>query len=44
MAKIQINRKDLLTLLQNLIQIDSVNPSLSGRGTGEAVIAQYIGA
>jgi len=44
MAKIQINRKGLLTLTQNLIQIDSVNPSLSGRGTGEAIIARYIGA
>ena len=44
MTEIQINRESLLTLLQKLIQIDSVNPSLSSKGTGEAVIARYIGA
>ena len=43
MAEIQINRENLLTLLQNLIQIDSVNPSLSSKGPGEAIIARYIG-
>jgi len=44
MTEIQINRESLLTLLQKLIQIDSVNPSLSNKGTGEALIARYIGA
>jgi acetylornithine deacetylase len=34
MTEIQINRESLLTLLQKLIQIDSVNPSLSSKGTG----------
>jgi acetylornithine deacetylase len=43
-TEIQINRESLLTLLQKLIQIDSVNPSLSSKGTGEAIIARYIGA
>jgi acetylornithine deacetylase len=43
MAEIQIKREALLSLLQDLIQIDSVNPSLSSKGTGEAVIARYIG-
>jgi acetylornithine deacetylase len=42
MAEIQIKREALLSLLQDLIQIDSVNPSLSSKGTGEAVIARYI--
>ena len=44
MTEIQINRKDLLTLLQKLIQIESVNPSLSNKGSAEAEIARYIGA
>jgi acetylornithine deacetylase/succinyl-diaminopimelate desuccinylase-like protein len=44
MTQIQINRESLLTLLQKLIQIDSLNPSLSSKGTGEAIIARYIGA
>lgn len=44
MAEIQVNREGLLALLQKLIQIDSVNPSLSSKGTGEAIIARYIGA
>ncbi len=44
MTEIQINRESLLTLLQKLIQIDSVNPSLSSKGAGEAIIARYIGA
>jgi acetylornithine deacetylase len=44
MTEIQINRENLLTLLHKLIQIDSVNPSLSSKGTGEAIIARYIGA
>ena len=44
MTEIQINRESLLSLLQKLIQIDSVNPSLSSKGTGEASIARYIGA
>ncbi len=43
MAEIQIKRKALLSLLQDLIQIESVNPSLAHKGPGEAAIAGYIG-
>ena len=43
MAEIQIKREALLTLLKNLIQIESVNPSLAGKGSGEVAIARYIG-
>jgi acetylornithine deacetylase len=42
MAEIQIKRETLLNLLQDLIQIESVNPSLASKGTGEAAIARYI--
>ena len=43
MTEIQIKREDLLNLWQDLIKIESVNPSLSRKGTGEAAIARYIG-
>ena len=43
MSETQINQGALHQLLQNLIQINSVNPSLSDRGAGEADIARYIG-
>ena len=43
MAEIQIKRDALLSLLQDLIQIESVNPALSSKGSGEAAIARYIG-
>jgi len=42
MAEIQIKPEALLSLLQDLIQIESVNPSLASKGTGEAAIARYI--
>jgi acetylornithine deacetylase len=42
MGEIQIKRKALLSLLRDLIQIESVNPSLTNKGSGEAVIARYI--
>lgn len=42
MTEIQIKREVLLSLLQDLIQIESVNPSLSNKGSGEAAIARYI--
>ena len=42
MAQIQIKREALLGLLQDLIRIDSVNPSLTSKGAGEKVIARYI--
>ena len=42
MAEIQIKQDALLGLLQDLIRIDSVNPSLTGKGAGEKVIARYI--
>lgn len=43
MTEIQIKREALLNLLRDLIQIESVNPSLAGKGSGEAAIARYIG-
>jgi acetylornithine deacetylase len=43
MANIQINNDALLRLLQELVQINSVNPSLSNTGEGEGKIARYIG-
>ncbi len=39
----QINRKALVSLMQALIKINSVNPSLSAKGVGEAEICRYIG-
>ena len=42
MTEIQIKREALLSLLQDLIQIESVNPSLASKGSGEAAIARYI--
>ncbi|MBW2434157.1 MAG: ArgE/DapE family deacylase [Deltaproteobacteria bacterium] len=39
----RINRKALVSLMQALIKIDSVNPSLSAQGVGEADISRYIG-
>jgi acetylornithine deacetylase len=38
----QINRKALVSLMQALIRINSVNPSLSAEGVGEADICRYI--
>ncbi|MFX1442917.1 MAG: ArgE/DapE family deacylase [Promethearchaeota archaeon] len=38
-----INEKELLELLQELIRIESINPTLSKKGSGEAEIAKYIG-
>ncbi len=43
MTNIQINRENLLTLLKDLIHINSVNPSLAKQGPGEAEIARYMG-
>lgn len=43
MAGIPINQDNLLALVQNLIRINSVNPSLSANGKGEGEIALYIG-
>lgn len=43
MSETKINQGALHQLLQRLIQINSVNPSLSDRGAGEADIARYIG-
>jgi len=44
MNEISIDRQALLTLLQDLIRIDSVNPSLVAGGKGETVIARHVGA
>ena len=38
-----IHTEKLRTLLEELIRIDSVNPSLSGKGNGESEIARYLG-
>jgi acetylornithine deacetylase len=43
MPETRINHEALLQLLQELIQINSVNPSLSDRGAGEEDIARHIG-
>ena len=43
MAEIQIKREALFSLLQDLIKIESVNPALASKGSGEAAIARYIG-
>ena len=43
MSEPQIDPKALIQLLENLVQINSVNPSLSDRGAGEADIAREIG-
>jgi acetylornithine deacetylase len=43
MSETRINYEALLQLLQELIQINSVNPSLSDRGAGEEDIARHIG-
>ena len=43
MPETRVNREALLHFLQELIQINSVNPSLSDSGAGEADIARHIG-
>jgi acetylornithine deacetylase len=43
MKQVEIDRVELLENLQELIRINSVNPSLIEGGKGEAEIAQYIG-
>jgi acetylornithine deacetylase len=43
MPETRINHKALVSLLQELIQINSVNPSLTSQGPGEADISRYIG-
>ncbi|MGD8343427.1 MAG: hypothetical protein PVI38_06465 [Desulfobacterales bacterium] len=39
----RISRKALVSLMQALIKINSVNPSLADEGVGEADICRYIG-
>ena len=43
MTEIKIDNENLLTLLKELIRINSANPSLSDEGNGEFQSAQYIG-
>ncbi|MFX0092846.1 MAG: ArgE/DapE family deacylase [Candidatus Hodarchaeota archaeon] len=43
MTSLKVDEEELLELLQELIKINSVNPSLASRGDGELKIAQYIG-
>ncbi|MBI4763426.1 MAG: ArgE/DapE family deacylase [Deltaproteobacteria bacterium] len=38
-----IDERELLKVLQDLIRIESINPELAGRGSGEYLIAQHIG-
>lgn len=42
MPEIQIKHEPVRNLLKDLIQIESVNPALSRKGSGEAAIARYI--
>lgn len=42
MKQPRISSRILLSLLQDLIRIESVNPSLSGAGSGELEIARFI--
>lgn len=43
LSNIRIDEKELLTVVQDLIRIESVNPELSGKGNGEYLIAEHIG-
>ena len=43
LSNIRIDEKELLTVVQDLIRIESVNPELSGTGNGEHLIAGHIG-
>jgi len=43
MSNLVIDKKKLLAILQEMISIDSVNPSLADGGRGEHDIAHYIG-
>lgn len=42
-GRIYVDREGLLRMLQELIRIDSVNPSLVAGGRGERQIAEYVG-
>lgn len=42
MMPLTIDRDYILTVLQKMVQIDSVNPNLVSGGTGEADVAQYL--
>ncbi|MFW9914572.1 MAG: ArgE/DapE family deacylase [Candidatus Thorarchaeota archaeon] len=42
MTDITVNEEELLAFLQELIAIESVNPTLAENGTGEATIAQFV--
>ncbi|MHA2495484.1 MAG: ArgE/DapE family deacylase [Candidatus Hodarchaeales archaeon] len=44
MTAITVNEDELLALLQDLIAIESVNPTLAENGSGEATIAQFVAA
>lgn len=43
MNSLKVNEKDLLEILQQMIRIESVNPTLVKGGSGESEIAGYIG-
>lgn len=43
MTAFNIDGKELLEILQQMIRIESVNPTLVGEGSGESEIARYIG-
>ena len=43
LSNIRIDEKELLTVVQDLIRIESVNPELAGAGNGECLIAEHIG-
>ena len=43
MSNIRIDEKELLKVVQDLIRIESVNPELAWKGSGESLIAGHIG-
>lgn len=43
MQELKADKQQLMTLLQDLIRIESVNPSLVAGGTGESGVARHIG-
>lgn len=43
MSRVKVNEQSLQYFLEELIRIESVNPDLSGDGSGEREMARYIG-
>ena len=43
MNDVRVSEEELLIVIQDLIRIESVNPELAGRGSGEYRVARHIG-